>query len=233
VSIVGGSLRILIELLVMFFLLFYSFRDEAQGLSALRALLPLSKSETDVVFQLVSDTIHGTIYGTLMAALLQGALGGLMFWWLGLPSPLVWGIVMALLGVVPVLGPFIIWIPAAIVLALQGHWGKALILTAWGAVIIGLIDNIVYPVFVGKRMHFHTVPVFIALIGGLMLFGTAGLVVGPIVMATTVALLEVWRQRTTGGSTVEAGFGPPVAEADTFTARLHRPGQGEPPDAAQ
>ena len=79
-----------------------------------------------------TDTIHATIYGTLVVALVQGTRGGLMFWWLGLPAPILWGAVMALLAIVPVLGAFVIWVPAAIFLAASGQWGKAAILAAWG-----------------------------------------------------------------------------------------------------
>jgi predicted PurR-regulated permease PerM len=99
---------------------------------SLRSLVPLSDTETDRVFKRVSDTIYATVYGTIAVAIIQGILGGLIFWWLGLPSPLLWGTVMALLAIVPVLGAFVVWLPATLWLTLNGHWGKALILAAWG-----------------------------------------------------------------------------------------------------
>jgi predicted PurR-regulated permease PerM len=128
-----------------------------------------------------------------------------MFWWLGLPAPLLWGAIMALLAIVPVLGAFVVWVPAALYLALSGNWGKALILTAWGGIVIALIDNLLYPVLVGKRLRLHTLPVFIAIVGGIVLFGGAGLILGPVTLALTVALVEVWRRRTAGGRAAEAG----------------------------
>ena len=103
---------------------------------------------------------------------------------------------MALLSIIPVFGAFMIWVPAAIYLALEGDWTKALILTAWGSIVIGLIDNFLYPLLVGERSRMHTVAIFIAIMGGLVAFGAAGLIVGPVVLAITLALLQVWQQHT-------------------------------------
>jgi predicted PurR-regulated permease PerM len=108
----------------------------------------------------VADTIHATVFGTLTVAAVQGVLGGLIFWWLGLPAPILWGAVMALLAIVPVLGAFVVWLPVAIFLAASGQWGQAVILALWGTVVVGLIDNLLYPMLVGKRLRLHTVPVF-------------------------------------------------------------------------
>ncbi len=102
---------------------------------------------------------------------------------------------MGLLAIVPVLGAFVVWIPAAISLALEGSWGKALILTVWGGVIVGGIDNLLYPILVGNRLKMHTVLAFISVVGGLMVFGPSGLVVGPVVLTITSLLLEIWRTR--------------------------------------
>lgn len=203
-TIVAGSVLAVVELVLTLFILFFFFRDRALVLGALRSLVPLSGREADEVFSRVDDTVHATIYGTLTVAAVQGALGGLMFWWLGLPAPVLWGAVMALLAVVPVLGAFVIWVPAAIFLGLTGHWGKAVILTVWGALVIGVIDNLLYPMLVGKRLRLHTVPVFISIVGGLALFGAAGLILGPLVLALTDAILEIWRRRTAHGGTAES-----------------------------
>jgi predicted PurR-regulated permease PerM len=112
---------------------------------------------------------------------------------------------MAILSTVPVLGAFVIWLPQARFLALGGDWGKALILAIWGSVVVSLIDNLLYPVLVGSKLRLHTLPVFFAIVGGLIVFGGSGLILGPVVLALTVALIEAWRQRTRGGHTVEEG----------------------------
>ncbi|HOQ43796.1 MAG TPA: AI-2E family transporter [Bryobacteraceae bacterium] len=194
-TVVAGSFWAAAQFLITFFLLFYFYRDRRPLVNRVRGLIPLSRDEADEVFSRVNDTIFATIYGTLAVAAVQGALGGLMFWWLKLPGPLFWGTVMGLLGIVPVLGAFVVWIPAAIYLALSGFWIKALVLTAWGTLVVGTIDNILFPVFVGGRIRVHTAAVFIAVVGGIIVFGASGVILGPVVMAVTFALIDIWRRR--------------------------------------
>ena len=208
-ALLSGSVWAVVHLLLTLFALYFFLRDRRVILQGVRALVPLSEAETDQVFLRVSNTIHATVYGTLLVSLIQGTLGGLMFWWLGLPAPITWGAVMALLAVVPYLGAFVVWVPAAAILALEGSQGKALILTAWGTVIVGLIDNLLYPVFVGQRLRLHTLLAFIAIVGGLVVFGSSGVILGPVVLAITIALVEVWQRRTAGGHTAEEGVNSP------------------------
>jgi predicted PurR-regulated permease PerM len=199
-KLVGGSALGIVSLLISFLFLFYFLRDRRPITDFIRSLLPLSEGETDRIFVRMYDTLFATIYGTLTVATLQGTLGGLMFWALGLPAPLLWGVIMGLLSIVPVLGSFVIWIPAAIFLAIQGSWTKAVILTFWGTIVIGLIDNLIYPIVVGKRLRLHTITVFIAIVGGLILFGASGLILGPVILTLTDATIDVWRRRTARGN---------------------------------
>ena len=111
---------------------------------------------------------------------------------------------MALMALVPVLGAFVVWMPAALFLALEGSWGKALILTLWGLIVVGTIDNLLRPILVGKRLKLHTILAFISVVGGLILFGPEGLIVGPAVLAITTVLLEIW----SGRNIAELGFEP-------------------------
>lgn len=205
-SIVRGSVFQAIDFCLTLYLLFFFLRDGQKVLRALHQLSPLPVAETEVVLGRVSDTLHATVYGTLMVSVVQGLLGGLMFWWLGLPAPLLWGVVMGLLAVVPVLGAFVIWIPAAGFLALEGHWGQALILSLWGLLVVGTIDNLLAPLFVANRLKLHTVLAFLSVMGGLLLFGAAGFILGPIILTLTTALLEIWTRAASGGTT--QGEGP-------------------------
>jgi len=202
-SFVTGSLMGAISLVLTFYLLFYFLRDRAAALDYIRGISPLSAERTEALFTRIQDIVYATLYGTLTVALVQGALGGLAFWWLGLPAPLLWGTVMGLFALVPVLGAFVVWIPAAALLALEGSWEKALILMVWGAVIVGGIDNLLYPMLVGRRLQLHTVPAFIAILGGLFLFGASGLLLGPMVVAVTIFLFEVWHVEQRGVETPE------------------------------
>lgn len=195
-AIVKGSVFQGLGVLLTFYLLFFFIRDRRAAILALRSLLPLSGLEMDRLLDRTADTIVATVYGTLAVSAVQGLLGGLMFWWLGLPTPLLWGAVMATLAVLPLLGAFVVWVPAALLLALDGSFGKALILTVWGMVVVGGIDNLLRPLLSGSRLKLHTVLAFMSVVGGLVLFGPAGLILGPVVLTATMVLLEIWRART-------------------------------------
>lgn len=192
---VRGSLLQVAGALLTIYFLYYFLRDRGVALGSLRSLSPLTAAEMDELFLRIGHTVHATIYGTLVVGAVQGTLAGLMFWCLGLPSPLLWGVVMGLLAVVPVLGAFVIWIPAAVLLLLDGSWGKSLILSLWGVVVVGGIDNLLYPMLVGNRLQLHTLVAFISLVGGLIVFGPSGLILGPVVVTVTLSLLEFWRSR--------------------------------------
>jgi predicted PurR-regulated permease PerM len=201
------------QFLITIFLLFYLFRDRQEAIRAAVSFFPLSNKEAGEVVGRVRAMIHATIYGTVVVASIQGALGGLMFWILGVPGALLWAVAMGLLSIIPMLGAFVIWVPAAAGLAAQGNWQKALILCVWGTVVVGFIDNLLYPMLVGKETRLHTVPVFIAIIGGLFVFGAPGVVVGPVIFAVTLACLDVLRRRTAGNRSAEETLESPQRRA--------------------
>jgi predicted PurR-regulated permease PerM len=199
-SFVRASVANVITLLLTFYLLFYFLRDHRQALRQARRLSPFTHAETSYLFHRAVETIHGVFYGTIITAAVQGTLGGLMFWLLGLPDPMFWGVVMALLSIIPILGAFVIWIPAAIYLAATGAWFEAAVMVAYGSIVIGGIDNVLHPMLAGERLRLHTVPVFIGVVGGLLLFGASGLIIGPLVMSLTIAIMEIWRSRARDGT---------------------------------
>ena len=223
-SFIKGSVVEVFGFFMTFYLLFFFLRDRHAALQLVRSLSPLSAAETDRLFVRVGDTIYATVYGTLAVAAVQGLLGGLMFWWLGLPAPLLWGVVMALLAVVPMLGTYVVWVPATLWLAMEGSWGKALILAVWGGVLVGSIDNLLRPVLVGTRLKLHTVLACISVVGGLFLFGPAGLILGPVALTLTTVLLETWRSRAAAEPGVR---GQP--EASTRFTEAAGPHVPEPP----
>jgi predicted PurR-regulated permease PerM len=208
-SIAGGA-----GWLIMLFILFFLVRDHRRMLAAVERVLPLSRAETREVFKVAADTVHAAVWGTMAVGLLQGTLGGLVFWWLDLPAPFVWGAVMAVLSVLPVLGAALVWLPVSAYLALNGRWQDALALVAFGAIVIGLIDNLVYPLIVKGRLHLHAVPVFVSIIGGLVVFGASGVVLGPLLLAVTDALVSIWRRRLgIHEDGAERGAGGPVTRS--------------------
>ena len=201
--VVVASIRSIVLLVIMLFTLFYFFRDHQKIVSGMISLLPLPDAEIERLVSVTADAIHATIYGRFTIAAVQGALGGLMFGLLGIHAPLLWALLMMLFSLVPMLGAFIIWVPAAIVLAIQGSWVKGVVLTIWGAFVIGLIDNLLYPLVVGNRLQMHSLLIFFAALGGIAAFGASGIVVGPVILSVGAGVLQLWRRRLAGTPTVE------------------------------
>ncbi|HVG33430.1 MAG TPA: AI-2E family transporter [Pyrinomonadaceae bacterium] len=191
---VGGLLGVIVQVFFVIFTMYYLFRDGDRIVRALPEMLPLERSQSELIFTRTRDVIDASLYGVLVIAMIQGALGGLAFWVLGLPSAIVWAVVMIFLSMIPMAGAFIVWVPAAIYLAATGHWVKALILVAWGLLVIGTIDNFLRPKLVGEKTRLHELFIFFSVLGGLKVFGVLGIVLGPVVLAITLALLDVFRQ---------------------------------------
>jgi predicted PurR-regulated permease PerM len=198
---IGSSIRAIFHAVLTLFVLFFLLRDGAGFVLALKKLLPLSPPDTEIVLKRIDDTIHAAFFGMVAVAILQGFLGALLLWWLQLPGVVVWGTIMALLALVPYLGAFVVWIPVACFLILQDEWYKALITVIWGLFVIGLADNLLYPYLVGKKLHYHSLVVFFFLLGGVMLFGAAGVVLGPVLLATTERILWVWQREPLAANT--------------------------------
>jgi predicted PurR-regulated permease PerM len=213
-SLVRGSFLQAIDFCLTFYLLFFFLRDRDAAIAFLRSASPVSDDATHRLLGRVGDTVHAGVYGSLAVAGAQGLLGGLMFWWLGLPAPLLWGVIMALLAVFPVLGAFVVWIPATLYLALEGSWGKATILAVWGMLVVGTIDNLLRPVLVGNRLKLHTVLTFLSVVGGIMLFGPVGILLGPVILTLTTSLLEAWPRQPI----------PPAPAAEPATPTTPAPG---------
>ncbi len=192
--VLSGSLWGLMQAVVLLFALYYAFRDRDHLLDAVRRLLPVTRSEADHLFARTSDAIHATVYATLLTAVLQGVTGGLLFWAVGVPAPLLWGVVMFVFSVLPVVGAFVVWVPTAVALMLGDQWGAAAAVVAWG-VVMAPVSNWVYARAAGGRLRLHPAPVLLAFVGGLAVFGLTGMVLGPVALAVTAALLEMWRHR--------------------------------------
>ena len=216
---VGGAVGFVVEIFFVIFTMYYFFRDGERMRGAIHDLMPLDDRRAHEIIDRTQEVISASVYGVLVIALIQGALGGLAFWALGLPSPLLWGVVMVFLSMIPMAGAFVVWVPAAIFLAVTGHWGKAIILTVWGALVIGSIDNFLRPKLVGEKTRLHELIIFFSVLGGLQVFGVIGLVLGPVIVAITIALLDVLRQAD----------GSPREEQDTLLedqAELREAGEG-------
>jgi predicted PurR-regulated permease PerM len=195
-GILGTSVRVITQLIVMLFILFFLFRDRAQALEFLRSLLPLRDDETTELLHRLDDTIYATALGRLVIAAIQGILAGLAYWALGVPEAILWAFITAIMALIPAFGTILVWAPIALYLGFTGHWGKAALLALWGGLIVSIIDDFLYPILVGTRLRSHTVTILIGILGGVALFGITGLILGPIIFTLAGTLLEFWRTRT-------------------------------------
>jgi predicted PurR-regulated permease PerM len=217
--VVKGAGEIAIQSLVAVFLIFFLLRDRHHLMAEAKKFIPLAGDAADRVMKRAADAIHATVYGTVVTAVLQGATGGLLFWLLDLPAPVLWAVVMTVLGILPVVGAFLVWAPAAVYLASEGRWGAAVGLAAWGLIMAGPVCNWLYAKLAGDRMRLHAVPTLLAFIGGLAVFGVSGMILGPCILAVTVALVSMWRHRTADGTPV-AVQAPTVTPATAATPVL-------------
>ena len=194
IGVVGGAVSIVVQMMLVVFTMFYLFRDGDAIRRAVFDMLPLERSQTRDVVTRTQEVVGATVYGVIVIALIQGSLGAFIFWILGLPSPLLWGVVMFFLSMIPMAGAFLVWAPAAVFLALTGSWPRAIILLVWGVLVVGSIDNLLSPRLVGQRTRLHELLVFFSVLGGLQVFGVLGVVVGPVTVAITLAVVEMVRQ---------------------------------------
>lgn len=174
------------------------FLDRAQFLHGLRDLLPLTRPESDRVLACAADSVHAGLYANVVTSLIDSIGSGLIFWGLGLPAPVLWGAVMFVLAFLPIAGAGLVWGPAAVYLAVGGRYGAAAIVVGWGLLTFIVIDSILYFRLVGNRMRTHPVVAIIAFLGGIAVFGMSGMVLGPAIVAVTMAFRDVWQSRMCG-----------------------------------
>jgi len=179
----------LVMFFLMLYLLFFVLRDGDRMLEAMIRALPLGDARERALFAKFAEVSRATIKGTLLIGLVQGFLGGVMFSILGVTGAVFWGVVMVLLSILPLVGASVVWIPVAIVLVINGAWIKALVLTVFGVLVIGLIDNLLRPVLIGRDTKMPDYVILLSTLGGLSAFGISGFVIGPIIAAL---FLSVW-----------------------------------------
>ena len=193
-SLVTNAFWFIANSVIAIVVLFFLYRDGESGLLKMIRALPLPEEHVLELRDRISSTVIANFYGSVVVGGLQGTLTGFTFWVLGIESPVLWGLVTALFSLVPMVGSALVWAPASIVLLLTGHFLKAFILLAAGVAVIGTVDNIVRPLIIGKTVRLHPLLVFLALLGGVRLFGVMGLFFGPIILSFTSALLMILRE---------------------------------------
>ena len=186
-----GALGTAVSFLLTLFVLFFVLRDGPELARKLVPMLPIEETRRTRLWQHLADVTRAVFMGIGVTAIVQGALVGIGFWIAGLPSPLVFGVIAALVALIPMVGAALVWVPAAIVLALRGDFGHAIFLAVWGAAFVGMADNFLRPLLISGRAEVPTLAVFIGVMGGLAAFGFIGLFIGPIVLGLLVALFRL------------------------------------------
>ncbi|CAG0995962.1 Putative transport protein YdiK [Geobacteraceae bacterium] len=190
-----------IKLILMVITLFFIYRDGERIQRHVLAIVPLTAANKDILTDTIRRVLKAVMYGVFLTCLVQGALGGIGFWVAGLPSPLLFGAIMAVCALIPVVGTGLIWLPAAIYLLANGEIVRGIGLIIWGFVAVSSIDNVIRPFFISGKARLPVLVIAIGGLGGLASFGLLGAVVGPIVLALFLALFEMYRGE------VEAGEG--------------------------
>ncbi len=183
---------------LMLVTLYYLFRDGERMLNTFKSLLPMKDQTVDKFTHLTADVLSATLYGNLMTAAIQGALGIFILWVLGFSAPLLWGMVMGLGTFIPMVGTAIVWVPATLYLFLTGLYLKGAILLSFSVLVISQIDYFLRPYFISGKTQLHSLFLFFSILGGLQTFGFLGLILGPILIALCVSILELYKMNLLG-----------------------------------
>jgi predicted PurR-regulated permease PerM len=187
-----NTFEFLVSFGIMLYLLFFLLRDGASLSGRIRQAIPLSVEQKRHLFSKFTTVVRATVKGNIVVAATQGALGGLIFWFLGIQGALLWGFLMAFLSLLPAIGAALIWAPVAIYFLIIGSIWQGVTLIAYGVLVIGLVDNVLRPVLVGKDTQMPDYVVLISTLGGMALFGLNGFVIGPVIAALFIAVWDLF-----------------------------------------
>ena len=187
-----NTLDFVVSMTIMLYLLFFLLRDGRILAARIQRAVPLSVEYKSRLFQNFTTVIRATVKGNVLVAIAQGALGGLIFWMLDVSGPLLWGVVMAFLSLLPAIGAALVWGPVAIYFLVTGHIWQGVVLAAYGVLVIGLVDNILRPILVGKDTKLPDYVILLSTLGGMALFGLNGFVIGPVIAALFIAAWDLF-----------------------------------------
>jgi predicted PurR-regulated permease PerM len=191
-SVGKGTANFIISLFIMLYLLFFFLRDGTALSRRIKDAIPLPADQKRELFTKFTIVTRAMFKGTLLVAIVQGALGGFIFWVLGIHAPVLWGVVMGLFSLLPAVGAAAVWVPVAIYFLATGAIWQGVVLIAFGAFVIGLVDNLLRPFLVGKDTELPDYVVLISTLGGISIFGLNGFVVGPVIAAMFIAVWDIF-----------------------------------------
>lgn len=191
---VGDFMTVIFNFIIMSFTVFFILKDGPGFLEKIRGYMPFSEDHKDRLARQIRDIIISTIYGGVAVAIIQGIIGGVSFYFLGISSPVLWGFAISIASFIPLLGAFAVWGPlAAYLLFVKGAMMQGLVLVLIGTFGISLIDNILKPIIIGSRTKMPVLAIFFSVLGGIKFFGLIGLIMGPLVLALFVSVIEIFR----------------------------------------
>ncbi|MGZ9739774.1 AI-2E family transporter [Pseudomonas sp. GNP012] len=187
-----GTFEFIVSFFIMLYLLFFFLRDGAELARKVRAAVPLEEQQKRRLQLKFNRVVRATVKGNLLVAITQGALGGLMFWFLDIPSVVLWAVLMAFLSLLPAVGAGIVWVPVAAFFLLTGAIWQGVVLGLFGIFVIGLVDNVLRPILVGKDTRMPDYMILISTLGGLAIFGLNGFVIGPLIAALFMSSWDIF-----------------------------------------
>ena len=198
VAIGQDTIRVAVYFFLMLYLLYFFLRDGDRILEGMVRALPFGDERERHLLERFSAVSRATIKGTLVVGIVQGAIGGIMFWAFGIDAPVLWGVVMALFSIIPAIGPAFIWLPAAIIQIATGQPIQGIVMILIGTLVIGLADNVLRPILVGRDTQMPDYLILLSTLGGLTAFGISGVVIGPIIAAFFLSVWEMAEQEYAG-----------------------------------
>lgn len=196
-GILKNSLGFLIKLILMLITLFFIYKDGERFLRRFWAVIAVRENIRATVNETIKRVLGAVLYGIILTCLAQGALGGLGFWGAGLPSPILFGTLMAICAPIPIVGTALIWLPGAIYLLIQGKILHGVLLIIWGVLVVSSIDNIIRPLFISGKAKLPILIIALGVLGGFMAFGLLGVVAGPVILALFLVFFGMYREETT------------------------------------
>ncbi len=217
-----GVAEFLFSLVITLAVLFFLLRDATSFQGALRRVLPFGAQQNERLLAITRELVAASVTATLAIAVLQGIIGGVTFALLGIQGAVLWGVMMGILALLPLVGATLVWLPAAVWLALSGSLVKGLVLAAVGVLVLGSVDNVVRPLLLSGKAQMNTLVLIVSLMGGVSAFGFIGIVLGPLVAALVTALVESYHAAPEPAPAVE----PPVAASPGAPPVGEAPGAG-------
>jgi predicted PurR-regulated permease PerM len=195
-SLLGNTFSLGFHIFVMVVAMFFFTHDGEKFLTFAREIMPLSEVERDAFFARVKRMLYAIFYGVILTAGIQATLGGIGWWFVGLPNPVLFALVMFFLAMLPFIGTPIVIVPGAIYLFIAGDTKNAVILLIWGFAVVSSIDNLLRPLFIYEGTKAHILMVFIGILGGMSAWGFLGLFMGPMVLSVAYFMLKLYHSAT-------------------------------------